>query len=381
MRDAEWNEAEDRRRQLLTAAAGLPNGDPPDEEASVAPDIEVLRSIGALAAPAPTAFGGLGLGTEAAGANSLFNLLRLIGKCDLALARLFEGHVNAIQLVCRYGTERQARKAARDALEGHVFGVWATEGTPGVRLEANGRLSGKKTFCSGGDLVTRALIPVDQNEGGRLILAALSAGERVCGSPPTLLGMRRTQTRIVDFSGYEPDSQSSIGRTGDYLREPHFSGGAWRTLAAILGGLEAVADQVRRQLAASGRDEASVQRRRFAKLLLDAETARLWTLRCCELLDGQSYENRDAAFYVGLARRVVEDAAYECMQTAQKSVGIATVLKTNPLERLVRDLSTFLRQPALDAAFQEAADRFVQAPLASTIGWARFYRDGCGERG
>jgi hypothetical protein len=59
----------------------------------------------------------------------------------------------------------------------------------------------------------------------------------------------------------------------------------------------------------------------------------------------------------------VEAAALDAIQLAQRSLGLMALVDTNPVERLIRDLTTYLRQPALDEAIEEAAAHFVAAPL------------------
>jgi hypothetical protein len=44
----------------------------------------------------------------------------------------------------------------------------------------------------------------------------------------------------------------------------------------------------------------------------------------------------------------------------QRTLGLAGFLQSNPAERLMRDLATYLRQPAPDEALTEAAARFIE---------------------
>ena len=70
------------------------------------------------------------------GPDALLALLRLlyaVGREDLPLGRLFEGHVDALQIVSRYGDDAQ-RGAARAAVEaGGALGVWNAD-LPGETL-------------------------------------------------------------------------------------------------------------------------------------------------------------------------------------------------------------------------------------------------------
>ena len=51
------------------------------------------------------------------------------------------------------------------------------------------------------------------------------------------------------------------------------------------------------------------------------------------------------------------------MQLAQRSLGLAAFIRGAPVERLCRDLGTYLRQPAPDAILDEAAAYFMARPL------------------
>ena len=124
-----------------------------------AADVEKLRDVGALAAPVPGALGGLGLGTEANGAMHLAEVLRLIGRGNLSLGRLYEAHVNVLRLIVRYGTERQMQHAADLVLAGKLFGLWVTDAPDAqVRLTEEFVLHGMKAPCSGAGDVRHALI-------------------------------------------------------------------------------------------------------------------------------------------------------------------------------------------------------------------------------
>ena len=48
----------------------------------------------------------------------------------------------------------------------------------------------------------------------------------------------------------------------------------------------------------------------------------------------------------------------------QRSLGLSTFRQGNPIERICRDLSTYLRQPAPDEVLTEAATWFADHPEA-----------------
>ncbi len=106
-----------------------------EDGAFPASSLAALDEAGLLAAPLRRVLGGHGWGIEAAGAGPLAQALRLLGRASLPLGRLYEGHVNALRLVQRFGTPAQAATAARDAAAGHLFAFWNTRlrGSPRCR--------------------------------------------------------------------------------------------------------------------------------------------------------------------------------------------------------------------------------------------------------
>lgn len=62
---------------------------------------------------------------------------------------------------------------------------------------------------------------------------------------------------------------------------------------------------------------------------------------------------------VNLARIAVERAALELITLVQRSLGVSAFVKGKAVELVMRDLMTYLRQPAPDEALTEAAMWFV----------------------
>jgi alkylation response protein AidB-like acyl-CoA dehydrogenase len=333
------------------------------QDAFPAADLAALREAGVLRAPLPRWAGGLGLGTEPEGGAWLFALLRQLGAGSLAVGRIIEGHVNALQLICRYGEDAHIVRAASDAEQGHLFAIWNTEPPPGVRLSESGRLIGQKFHVSAAGYATRPLITVDHPNRSRLLLLSLKPGERATLDPHSMHGMRATQSGAIDLTGYHPQQGDWIGQDGDYLREPIFSAGAWRALAVMVGGITALVDELRGQLRARGRDAAPHQAARIAGALIAQETAALWARKAAVLAESGNASPADITGYVALARRAVERAAQEAIALTQCALGLAALMEGNPAEGLMRDLATYLRQPALDEALDEAAAHYAATPL------------------
>jgi alkylation response protein AidB-like acyl-CoA dehydrogenase len=325
-------------------------------------DLDQLRSAGALSAVVPKRFGGLGLGVDPGDFAPLFKLLRLIGRGSLAVGRIFEGHVNAVKLVCLFGNEAQARRAAKDAKAGHLFGIWNTEAADGVLL-LNGRpqrLKGTKIFCSAAGQVTRALITAREAANTRLLLIPLMPGERVKYNDVGLHGMRATQTANMIFDEMRVSAGAIIGKPNDYAREPYFSAGAWRASAVTLGGLDALIGETRQQLISRNRHKDPHQLSRIGEVLIARESARMWIERAASMEENKNLPAAAITGYVNLARIALETAALDIIRLVQRTLGLAGFLQTNPVERLMRDLATYLRQPAADEALTEAAAWFCE---------------------
>ena len=322
-----------------------------------AADMAVLHEAGVLAAPAPERLGGLGAGTEPGGAGLVLDLLRLLGRGNLSVARLFEAHVNALRLVVRFGSAEQVAMAAADALAGHRFGLWVTDDPAAPLVLQDGMLLGRKGPSSGAGQCSRALVTVGAGGECRMAIVALSGAEAV--TPVTgLQGMRAAANGTVTLDG--ATVLFWLGAPGDYLREPDFSCGAWRASAAAAGGLEALVDAVGAGLRRRGQEDAPMQLARFGAMLIGRETARLWLDRASALAEDDDADPEEQVAVVNLARTAVEAACLDAIRDAQRSLGLGAFVTPHPVERLARDLGTYLRQPAPDAVLLEAASWYLK---------------------
>lgn len=329
-------------------------------------DVSDLGRLGLLAAPIPSLAGGAGLGEEP-GARRLAAVLRLVGYGSLALGRLYEGHVNALQLIARYGAPEQQERLFADAWDGNLFGVWNTEPHGGGLVLEDGatslRLAGVKTFASGAGYVTRALV-TSRGPGGSgtvMLVVPLTPGSRADLSAWQPHGMRASATGTLDFTSIPIATEDILGDPDDYFRQPNFSGGAWRFAAVQLGGIEAVFDAWRGHLAATGRGSDPHQLARLGEGAIAVEGARLWVERAAETVSDSVLPPERVVAFVNLARLAVERAGLDVLQLAQRSVGLQGFLRPHPLERLSRDLATYLRQLGPDRALTAAAQEILGA--------------------
>jgi alkylation response protein AidB-like acyl-CoA dehydrogenase len=330
-------------------------------------EVAALRDAGCLGMPLPVEHPSADLELRHDLADRLASVLTRTGLGNLAVGRIFEAHVNARHLIARYGSPEQIRTAARDVGDGHLFALWVTDpAEDGLRLEPTReglRLLGRKMFCSAAGFATRALLTAGNPAGeAQMLVVPLGAGERVAALPSPLQGMRAAITGAVDFTGVVIGHDACLGQPGDYLREPDFSAGAWRGSAVALGGLCGLLDLAKAQLDATGKLASPHQLHRLGQAMIAYETSRLWLRQAARSAEVVAGDPAQAVAYVGLARIAIETACLDAMRLIQRSLGLAAFRHGNPVERICRDLGTYLRQPAPDEVLAEAAAYFSRRP-------------------
>lgn len=328
------------------------------DEMTLAEDIAELRGAGLLRAPLAVAAGGSGLCWQTGAVAEGVDVLRVLGRANLAVARLFEGHVNAVKLVMLYGTASVQAKIAMAVRKGALMGVWGADGPRPVTVRISGDrllLDGGKRFASGLGLVSLAVLSaVDPDGANRLVVAPADDPARADSSSWRVSGMRGTASGDFDASGLVLALDAALGGPNAYHLEPHFQGGVWRYAAAQLGGLEALVEAMRHDLATRGRLAEPQQAARFARGVMACETARLWVHAAALAVESPGADPATATQSV-LARLVVERAAGETMAEVDRALGAASYFTDHPVERLRRDLAFYLRQAAPDGALQAAS--------------------------
>ncbi|MBS7695893.1 MULTISPECIES: acyl-CoA dehydrogenase family protein [unclassified Chelatococcus] len=360
--------------QRLSLQAARRAEDLDDDETFPAEDIAGLVAGGMIAAPLPEALGGRDLGFGRAGVQQLATVLSVLGRGNLSVGRLYEGHVHALKLTLTYGTKAQREAAAADAHAGHLFSLWTVDGREPLRLgdPATGgkltgaKLTGSKTQAPGAGYVTRPLVTALRSDGRtQLVLARLPLGARASLASWRPHGMRASASGTVDFTGFEIDRTALIGEPGAFGREPLFSTSSWRVAAVQLGGIEALFDAMR--LNTRGTDDA-LQLARIGETAIAVETARLWVQRAALTAENPEGDAETKAAYVRLARLAVERAGLDVIERAHRAVGLAGFMRPHVVERLTRDLETYLRQPDPDGALIRAAAHIVAKDTTPAAG-------------
>jgi len=344
--------------EIETHAAAADRG-----EEDLAPSIAILRRAGILARLATYAEPG----PDAALVDGIVSLLRRIGRANLSVGRLVEGHLNALRLVALYASPLQRASVKAAVADGAILGVWGADGARPLTVTQKAGtqvLSGEKRFASGLGVVSPAIVSVRTDDGPQLYLVPADLRDRMDMASWTTSGMKATLSGTYTFDGVALDAQARLGDPGDWLREPHFEGGVWRYCALHVGGMEALAECARRHAKAGGFADEPITAARLADLAMACETGRLWVEAAARRAERPGAGDTEVA-YVLLAREAVERACLTVMETVDRLIGAASFFEGHPADRIRRDLGFFLRQANLDGKRAKAAERIAasDAPM------------------
>ncbi|MFF3006752.1 acyl-CoA dehydrogenase [Kitasatospora sp. NPDC057940] len=265
------------------------------------------------------------------------------GQQDLSLARLAEGHTDAVAILAELGAEGRGDLPTDDG--GARWGVWAAE-PPGYTLEARRvaggwRLFGVKPFCSGARVCTHALVTAREGELRRLfaIEVAQPGVEPLPDSWPGP-GMAGSDTLDVNLDGVRA---RPVGEPGAYLERPGFHHGGIGVAACWYGGARAVASTL---LTASRKWDLDPH----ALAHLGAIDARLATAEAlldsaADSVDADPLDNDGTARLRTMrVRAAVEDAAGDVLVRVGRSLGATPLGHDAAHARAVADLTVYLRQ-------------------------------------
>ena len=320
--------------------------------------LERCAAIGLMTAPLPVAMGGLGLGTRPGTQRTLMRLLSVVGSADLALGRIYEGHVNGILLVQRYGSAEQMRRLARDFADGMLSGVWNT-GQPRLmhlEEEADGfRLVGAKTFATGAEFVKRPIVTAEiPGRGWQMTMPQMErldvSFDRSFWHP---LGMESSESFGVDFTGCLVGRDDLIGSPGDFYRDPMFRGGAIRFAAVQAGAILRLHFLYAEWLDEMQRGEDPYQIARLGEVSIAAQEAVLWVEKASAVAEESFFRTEKEHLErmiecANMTRTAIERLATRVMQIVVAGVGAHGLLQPHRFERVIRDLTMYLRQPAPD---------------------------------
>ncbi len=180
---------------------------------------------------------------------------------DLSLAKLYEGHTDALAILSELEVTIPAIDGATERAEGKPssWGVWAAE-SPGGRVTITRQsagpdgpvmLHGTKAWCSGAATASHALMTTwnDDTQEPQLVALDLAQAQiQVSEEKWQAVGMRGSASLQIDCEGAQA---WPIGAPGAYLSRPGFWQGGAGVAACWYGGALRIARALQRALAAS----------------------------------------------------------------------------------------------------------------------------------
>ncbi|HEY4003786.1 MAG TPA: acyl-CoA dehydrogenase family protein [Pseudonocardia sp.] len=258
------------------------------------------------------------------------------GRRDLPLARLIEGHTDAVSIVAQAG---------RTPRGGALYGVWAARsGGTGAHLVGTGDaavLSGTVRFCSGAGTLGRALVVALGPSGSRIVDLPLDAeGIRRVPESWHAVGMAASDSIDVEFHGVPAPPERWLGGPGFYTDRPGFWWGGGGVASVWLGGAAGVLDEVHAVLRDTDPDPH--QRAQLGELHAALAAADALLVRTAALIDAEpGLAHRTP---VCTARAAVERCCRTVLDVTPRLVGVCGLSRRDGLERRLADLGVYLRQ-------------------------------------
>ncbi|MBN1091131.1 acyl-CoA dehydrogenase family protein [Blastococcus sp. TML/M2B] len=262
--------------------------------------------------------------------------LRDLGAADLPLARLAEGHADAVAVLAELG--------GPPVTSGERLGVWAAEPPSGRVTARRGpggwRLDGRKQWCSGARVCTAALVTAHADDGRRLFLVDLSS-PGVAPAPgrwaaPGMAGSDTADVLLDDVPA------SEIGGPRAYLDRPGFWHGGIGVAAVWAGGAAGVAAVLEAVVAASPDPYRDAAWGAVDVLLSGMEAA--LAVAAAEIdadpADGAGTAARRAHRVRGLVAR----AGTEVLETVAGALGAGPAAHDARYAAHAADLAVYLRQ-------------------------------------
>ena len=264
-----------------------------------------------------------------------WSALAALAEEDLSLARLGEGHADALAILAELDGPRPPA--------GSRWGVWAAQ-PPGPRLEAsrNGRgwrLRGMKQYCSGARACTHVLVTAVAGEENRLFAVSTEGLAPVPGTWPAT-GMAGRDTLDVAFDDIPAEP---VGPPGGYTRRPGFSHGGAGVAACWYGGARGVGRTL--LASASKRDVGPHALAHLGSVDIALRTALAALDRAADEIDADPGDLRGGGAARALrVRALAESVASDVIARVGRALGAGPLCHDEAHSRRVADLTVYLRQ-------------------------------------
>ncbi|MCW2756629.1 MAG: hypothetical protein JWO46_375 [Nocardioidaceae bacterium] len=269
---------------------------------------------------------------------ALVEHLVAVGRTDVPVARLVEGHVDALRIHQQAGTT---------PVPGSLYAVWASRShSTGVRGTLDGEewvLDGTLRFASGSGVVERALVPVWTGPDDHVLL---DLDVRAWSFDDTVWHTRAMAPARSHETCLTADrvSATQVGPVNFYLSRPGFFPGGVAVAAAWTGGALRVLDLLLGTVPAGRRSDGQSIRIGRIRTELAAMTAVL-RQTALQLDDGVE----DPRLTSTTARAAVANGVRRVLVDVRSVAGPAGLAMDEDLTRAIDDLFLFVAQQNEDA--------------------------------
>ena len=258
--------------------------------------------------------------------------LAAVGACDLSLAKVYEGHTDALAILTELGGQASAG----------LWAVWAAE-PPSARVTfypgaAGGTVVGRKAWCSGAAVVDSAIVSAWTPDGQPILVAVhmRQPGIRVEPNGWHAVGMSASASVAVMFDGV---SAVAVGAPGAYVARPGFWQGGAGIAALWYGATVAIAQALATAARVASDPHAAahlgaVDTQLHAVRALLHETA-TWI---------DAHPTADASSAALRVRAAVELAANDVLLRTGRALGPTLLCSDATHAQRCADLPVFLRQ-------------------------------------
>ena len=295
---------------------------------------------------------------------------------DLSLAKLFEGHTDALAIMRELG--------APPAPPGSSWGMWAAE-PPDARVVFQSlddddsvyagaaddghsvRIDGRKAWCSGAKAVSHGLLTVWRNDGTGPFLASVAMrqpGVQVSSQGWPAIGMAASASVDVVFTCARAQL---VGQAGAYLERPGFWHGGAGIAACWLGGAQALAHALWHATSQGGASDKNLLRHiALGKVDLALQHTAALLRMGAAWIDAQPAS--DASALALRLRLSAESSADLVLLETGRALGAAPFCKDAGFARMACDLPVYLRQSHAERDFSALGQRVAaQGPELWTL--------------
>ena len=305
-------------------------------------DVEARRLVAELD-PLPLPGGGETL--------SRWRALAAVATGDLSVARIVEGHVDAVAILAELGRPERV-----DGL----LGVWAARPAElrASPSETGWVLTGEKPYCSGAGFLDAALLTATAPDGPRLFLvdASVAVVEPDTWRP---LGMADTRSETLRFDDVDVGPTAAVGDVDAYVARPGFGHGGSGVAAVWWGGARALLGDIAAATCAAGNDHVLAAFGRAASAVEQAASV----LREAAAAIDRAPRDLDTALGTATSTRVAcAEAGRVVLDVAGRVLGTSSVGNDPSVAAHVADLTTYLTQHHDDAILDLARSRLATMP-------------------